>query len=186
MDALLMCGGQGIRFGTSAEKSLYEIGNQPMIGRVLAGLRASQIEAVHAVTSPHAPETKRYLERRAVNTIHTNGEGYVTDLNRALDQVETPVLTVAADLPLIDGEVIDCILRGYPGGSLTVCIQVSLKDLLGLSVEMTVVDDARELAPTGINIVSDEEEENTLVTFDARLAVNVNRRSDARIAERLL
>lgn len=191
-----MCGGRGSRLDAPVEKPLFEVAGRPMLGRVLTALRESRVDDVYAVTSPRAPETRAYLDDRPVAAIETPGEGYVDDLGRALDRVETPVLTVAADLPLVEGDAFDAVLDAYQNrdsggadgrdeGSLTVCVPAALKDLLGLSADLTYDEAGRTVAPTGINIVSDREAERVHVSHDVRLAVNVNRPADARIAEAL-
>ncbi|WP_394348666.1 NTP transferase domain-containing protein [Halovivax sp.] len=62
MDTLVMCGGRGTRLDAEVEKPLFEVGDRPMIDRVLDALSA--------------------------------------------DEVGTPLLTVAADLPLIEPETV--------------------------------------------------------------------------------
>jgi adenosylcobinamide-phosphate guanylyltransferase len=175
-----MCGGKGTRLDAPVEKPRFEVGGRPMVDRVIDALTASRIETVYAVCSPHAPETRRSVPKPRIDA---PGEGYVSDLQFALDQVDQPVLTVAADLPLLDGAVIDRVLDAHDGGPVTVCVPATVKRRLGASVETTLDDD--DLAPTGLNVVA-EGEETRLVIEDRRLAVNVNRRADATLAERLL
>jgi adenosylcobinamide-phosphate guanylyltransferase len=186
VDALVMCGGEGSRLDAPVEKPLFEVGGHPMIGHVLAALEASGVDAVHAAVSPQAPDTQSYLAERSVPRIETPGEGYVADLDRALASVETPVLTVAADLPLIGADAVDRVLAVHDRESVSVCVPAALKRVLGVSVGLTFGAAGRELAPAGINILTDRGGETTHVTHDVRFAVNVNRRSDAQIAEALL
>lgn len=186
MDALVMCGGAGTRLDRG-EKPLFEIGGKPMLARVLDALEASRIGTSHAATSPHTPATTQRLERRhGVDVIETDGDGYVPDLTSALERVDRPVLTVAADLPLLDGEIVDRTVGAYRSGALTVCAPAALKRQLGVSVDTTRTHDGRELALTGLNIVGTDDAETVRVSYDARLAVNVNRPADAAIAEALI
>jgi adenosylcobinamide-phosphate guanylyltransferase len=189
-----MCGGRGTRLEGEREKPLVSIGGVPMVDRVCDALRASRVERTFLVVSPHAPETRAYCrelvervdtERGAV--VETPGEGYVADLQRALadDRLATPVLTVAADLPLLDGEVVDRVLDAHEAGSLTVAVPAERKRELGVSVDTTFDHGGRELAPTGVNVVGDGPE-TTLVFDDDRVTVNVNRPGDLAAAERLL
>jgi adenosylcobinamide-phosphate guanylyltransferase len=187
-----MCGGRGTRLDSEAEKPLFEIGGRPMVARVADALEASRVETVHAVVSPNAPETSEFAETRdSLATIETPGEGYVADLQVALDAVESPVLTVAGDLPLLDADAVNLVLDAHDasadaaGGvapSTTVCVPAALKRALGASVDTAFERDGRELAPTGVNVVAESEEDTMYETYDARLAVNVNRRSDAELA----
>lgn len=178
-----MCGGRGTRLSLADEKPLVEIGGRAMVDRVLEALAGSGIERAYAVVSPNAPETRAHLEGR-VPTIETPGSGYVEDLDRALERVDRPALTVTADLPLLGADAVDRVLDRYEEDSTTVCVPAALKRELGVSVDTAFADDGRELAPTGVNVVSDGED-GVEVVNDVRLAVNVNRARDAWIAERI-
>ncbi|AFO56867.1 GTP:adenosylcobinamide-phosphateguanylyl transferase-like protein [Natrinema sp. J7-2] len=163
-----------------------------MIDRVLAALEASRIETIFAAVSPNAPATRSHIEERdGVATIETAGEGYVTDLLTVLERPELspPLLTVAADLPLLEAAVVDRILaaHGDAEASRTVCVPVALKRRLGVSIETRLEADDH-LAPTGVNVVGTTDESTTMtdVYDDPRLAVNVNRREDARLAADML
>ena len=175
-----MAGGAGTRLDRG-EKPLFEIAGKPMVDRVLDALEASTVETVYAVTSPQTPETTSHLEGR-VPIIETAGEGYVADLSAALDRVSRPVLTVVADLPLVAAENVDRAIDAYDGGAVTVCVPAALKRQLGVSVDTTRTHAGRELAPTGLNVVGERDDETIHVSHDARLAVNVNRPDDAAVA----
>lgn len=180
-----MCGGRGTRLDAPVEKPLFEVAGRPMVERVLTALEDSSVDAVYAVTSPHVPETRAYLDGRSVARIETPGDGYVDDLDRALDRVDGPVLTIAADLPLVEADAVDAVLDVHERGSLSVFVPAALKRLLDVSVDLTFEREGAEVAPTGINIVSALDADSSYVTYDVRFAVNVNRRADARIAEAL-
>jgi adenosylcobinamide-phosphate guanylyltransferase len=184
MDALVMCGGRGTRLDADTEKPLFRVGGVPMVDRVLAALDDSDVEGVYAATSPNAPATRAHLD---CPCIETPGEGYVADLDAALSdaRLETTVLTVAADLPLLDGEILDRVLAAHDGGSLSVLVPADRKRELGVSDDTTFERDGREMAPTGVNIVG-EDGDDAWVTDDHRVAVNVNTLSDARVAEQFL
>lgn len=177
-----MCGGRGSRLDSDCEKPLFEIGGRPMIDRVLAALEASSVDTVHAAVSPQTPETSAHLKDRSVSRIVTPGEGYVSDLDAALETVGEPVLTVVSDLPLLSTSLVDRILDSYDDGSLAVYIPAPVKQQLGLSIDITLEGNNHELTPAGLNIVADGTEHRH-VSYDVRLAVNVNRPSDAEIAE---
>jgi adenosylcobinamide-phosphate guanylyltransferase len=183
MDALVMCGGRGTRLGTDTEKPLYRIGGRPMIDHVHDALAASRIETARYVVSPHTPRTRDHL---AGDVIDAPGDGYVADLQYALERTDLPVLTVATDLPLLAGDAIDTVLERHGRGSLTVSVPVALKRLLGVSVETTMEADNEAVAPSGVNVVSKTDTDDTVVAYDVRFAVNVNRRSDGAVAEQLL
>ncbi|WP_339105818.1 NTP transferase domain-containing protein [Haloterrigena salinisoli] len=202
-----MCGGKGTRLESAHEKPLHPIDGVAMVDRVLAGLEESRADAVYAAVSPNAPETRAHLEATdGVATVETAGDGYVADLVELLErpELEPPVLTVAADVPLLAEAAIDRVLAvhgsaadaasgidavatdasdgdGSAVPSLTVAVPVALKRRLGVSVDATLEADDH-LAPTGVNVVGDSDESMTRVHYDPRLAINVNRREDARIA----
>ncbi len=185
MDALVMCGGVGTRLDRG-EKPLVEIGGETMLARVLDALEASRIDGIYAVTSSRTPRTTQWAERRdGVEVIETAGDGYVADLTGALERVERPVLTVVSDLPLLSGEVVDRTIDGYESGASTVCVPAELKRQLDVSVETTRAHGGRTLAPTGLNVVGKDDAETIRVSYDARLAVNVNRPEDIDAAEAL-
>ena len=180
-----MCGGAGTRLDRG-EKPLFEIGDTPMVAHVLDALKSSRIDTPYAVTSPQTPETSRWLgSRDGVDVIEAAGEGYVADLTRALEAVERPVLTVVADLPLLASEVVDRTIETYGSGALTVCVPATLKRQLGVTVDTTRDHGGHELAPTGLNVVGEDDTETIRVSYDARLAVNVNRSDDAAVADAL-
>ncbi|SFF89077.1 GTP:adenosylcobinamide-phosphate guanylyltransferase [Halopelagius inordinatus] len=195
-----MCGGRGTRLGGETEKPLVEVCGTPMLDRVASALRESRVETVRAVVSPNAPETASRARDIGLATVETPGNGYVEDLRYALDSVGRPVVTVAADVPLVTARHVDDAIAaskrvGGRGGdedgeddgfaSVTVCVPAALKRRLGASVDTTFDRDGRELAPTGLNVVSESAADTVRVTYDARLAVNVNRPDDAELAEDL-
>ena len=175
-----MCGGAGTRLDRG-EKPLFEVGGEPMVERVLDALEASRVDTTYAVTSPKTPGTADRLRGR-IPVVETDGEGYVADLTDALERVDPPVLTVVADLPLLSDETIDRAIDAHGGGALTVCVPAVLKRRLGVSIDTTRAHGGRDLAPTGLNIVGEREAETIRVSYDARLAVNVNRPEDAAVA----
>ncbi|MGQ4554691.1 NTP transferase domain-containing protein [Halobellus sp. GM3] len=212
-----MCGGRGTRLRgdgrragddsddgdrgpapTGREKPLVEVGGEAMLDRVIAAVRGSraaatgEIDAVHAVVSPHAPATAERARRLSTSVVETPGDGYVSDLQAALEEVGRPALTVPADLPLLASvHVDDAVERAKresetdaSAPSLTVCVPVALKRRLGASVDTAFEHGGRPVAPTGLNVVAGDDD-TVALTYDARLAVNVNRPGDRELAEAL-
>lgn len=178
-----MCGGRGTRLDSDVEKPLYRIGGRPMLDRVRGALTDSRIESIQYVISPHTPRTREHLDR---GVVEAPGEGYVVDLQYALERSDSPVLTVATDLPLVDGSAVDRVLDRHDTGSLTVAVPAACKRRLGVSVGTTMDVDGETVAPSGVNIVGEDEGDRTIVIDDDRFAVNVNHPSDAAVAEALL
>jgi len=193
--AVLLCGGAGTRLGGDVEKPLVEVGGTPMVDRVLDAVHAADaVGRVHAVASPDAPATAAHLHDRAAAadeplSVHEGaGAGYVADLDAALDRVDTPAVTVAADLPLLSPDVVDqAVDRAVDragGDSLSVCVPVAVKRALGVSADTTFVHDGTPVAPTGLNVVGDGSDRVTVREREA-LAVNVNRPDDLAVARDL-
>ena len=61
---------------------------------------------VFAATSPNSPDTKNELEQKGIETLDTEGNGYVNDLNFLLQKMDGFVFVVSGDLPLLDKEII--------------------------------------------------------------------------------
>lgn len=204
MDALVLCGGTGSRLGLDVEKPLLEIGGVPMVDRVIDALAGSRVEDIYAVGSPAVPDTRAHIERRygdapqqdgtgksgvgmgqelpRVDYLEAPGEGYVADLSAALETVETPVLTVVADLPLLEADALDWVLSAYERGSMTVCVPTARKAALGVTIDGTTTHDGTTVTASGVNVVGDPEPETITMTEDIRFAVNVNRSRDAWVA----
>ena len=189
MDALLMCGGRGTRLRPAVgdtEKPLVEVDGRPMVDRVVDALEASQVGTIVAAVSPATPETAAWLaDREGVRLVETPGEGYVDDLTTALETVETPVVTVTSDLPLLTGRLVDRAIEAAAGESLAVCVPQSLVESVGASVDTTVDHEGDPVVPTGLNVVGGGTDRRVVWTSE-RLAVNVNRPPDLRAAERML
>jgi len=183
-----MCGGAGTRLDADVEKPLFAVAGRAMVDRVCDALvAAGAVDRVHAAVSPRTPDTRSHLAAREdVAVVETPGEGYVADLDRALDVVGRPAVTAAADLPLLAAEHVGGALDARdaadgPAPSISVVVPVALKERLGASIDTA----ADGLAPTGLNVV-DEGGDSMHTTDDPRLAVNVNRREDAAVAADLL
>lgn len=170
-----MCGGRGTRLG-GGEKPLRRVAGRRSIDRVINALEGSNTDEVYAVTAPHAPNTASHV---SVPQIETGGEGYVRDLQAALDdeRLSGTVLTVAADLPLLDDAVVDGVIRAAEGGTLTAASPVGRVRALGFSVDTSMRHRGIAVRPAGINVVGTGPE-RVWVTRDRRLAANVNRPRD--------
>jgi adenosylcobinamide-phosphate guanylyltransferase len=175
-----MCGGRGTRLG-DGEKPLQAVDGVTLLDRVRAALTASRVETVFSVTAPDAPET---AARVGNPVIEAPGDGYVPDLQMALadERIEQPVLTVAADLPLLDGEALDAVLAAAGGQTLTVAVPAGRVRALGFSVDTTLRTGGVAVRPAGVNVVG-RDPERLWRTRDPRFAANVNRPRDLTSAE---
>ena len=180
-----MCGGEGSRLRSAVgdtEKPLVEVGGEPMVGRIVSALRKSEVTDIVAAVSPATPATAAFLDDRGVRRIKTPGDGYVADLDAALDHLKPPTVTVAADLPLVTAAHVDRAIAAADGDSLTVCVPADLVSELGGCPEPTIEHEGTTVVPTGLNVVADGPDRR-IVRHDERLACNVNRPADLRAAE---
>ena len=219
-----MCGGRGARLG-EGEKPLAPVAGRSMVDCALDALAASRVETAYAAVSPHTPRTReRLVARRSEATadpdagsvdlrvLDTPGDGYVADLRTALAAgPDQPTLTLAVDLPLLDGPAVDDVLDAHAAAdadALSVRVPAARKRELGASADAAAryddadgggVNDAdgggagdettADRVPAGVNVVGALDgagDEAVRTTRDARLAVNVNRPGDRRLAERIL
>ncbi|ERH06900.1 MAG: GTP:adenosylcobinamide-phosphate guanylyltransferase [Halonotius sp. J07HN4] len=181
---LVMCGGKGSRLRSAignTEKPLVAVDGKPMIDRVVAALRVSTLSTIVAAVSPATPETAAHLaEMDGVKRIETPGAGYVADLDDALAGLDSPTVTVAADLPLLTADHIDRAVAAAGDDSLSVCVPASIPETLGLSAEPTFDHAGETVVPTGLNIVGNTNE-RTVVWQAPRLAFNINRPADYQV-----
>jgi adenosylcobinamide-phosphate guanylyltransferase len=113
----------------------------------------------------------------------------VADLTAALEAVGRPAVTAVADLPLLAPVHVDRTVAAAraPSGapeSVLVAVPAPLVRSLGLRVDTSFERGGREVVPTGLNVAAAGPDAVRL-SFDARLAVNVNRPSDLALARAL-
>jgi adenosylcobinamide-phosphate guanylyltransferase len=122
MHALVMAGGKGTRMNARCEKPLLNINGKPMISYVLNALIDSKcFNYVWVAVSKNTVNTKAYLNEhyRSVMVIDTPAIDYVYDLNYALTYISNhmynaePILITAADLPLLDSNIVKYIIDMY-------------------------------------------------------------------------
>ena len=198
---LVMAGGKGSRLGIGVEKPLLPICGEAMLKRVVKALKSSKfIEALFIAVSKWTPNTKREAEKLGI-VIETSGLGYVDDLREALKVVWTrygfkDVVVVGSDLPLLDGELIDDVVKRYVESSreaLTVVVDCGAYEELGFDAEYLIECEDKLAVPVGLSVLRADlvdrkdllEEEMYLHPRVERL-VNVNTIKEAKIAEEIL
>ena len=103
MIGLVMAGGRGSRMEFPAPEKLLLEYKKPIIFHVIDSLNNSHcFSKVFAATSTNSPDTKYELEQIGVETLDTQGNGYVNDLNFLLQKMDGFVFVVSGDLPLLD------------------------------------------------------------------------------------
>jgi adenosylcobinamide-phosphate guanylyltransferase len=194
--ALVMAGGRGTRLALAEEKPLLRVGGKPIIEHVIAALKnAKKISSIVVAVSDYTPKTARLMLQFPVSVIKTPGKEYVSDMGYAVKQLQLrEVLAIAADLPLITGEVVDAILERYEQcgkPALAVVVPMETKEKLGLSGEYAFNVDNMLVVPAGINVIDgrrideDELDQEVCLLDREEVALNVNTVQELKIAENL-
>jgi adenosylcobinamide-phosphate guanylyltransferase len=196
--ALVMAGGKGTRMKLKEEKPLIEVCGKPVIEYVLAALKtAKKIDRVIVATTNYTPKTTVLMRHLGVEVIETPGNDYVSDMGYVVQTLKLGVfLAIAADLPLVKGELIDAVVKRYEHcgkPALTVAVPLETKAKLGMCIEYSFKEDNRDVVPVGINVIDGTKrygdewlDQDILVMNNSELAVNINTISELQLAERLL
>ena len=187
MIGLVMAGGRGSRMEFPATEKLLLEYEKPVIFHVIDSLNDSHcFSKVFAATSPNSPDTKFELEQIGVETLDTQGNGYVNDLNFLLQKMDGFVFVVSGDLPLLDEKIIQKLVE-FNSESVWTSFLVSKKFLNSLSLEsnLLVKCDGVECVYTGISIINADKiknlnsvKEDYIILDDKRIAFNLNTKED--------
>ena len=187
MIGLVMAGGKGSRMEFPAPEKLLLEYKKPIVFHVIDALNNSHcFSKVFAATSPNSPDTKFELEQTGVETLDTQGNGYVNDLNFLLQKMDGFVCVVSGDLPLLDEEIIQKLVE-FNSESVWTSFLVSKKFLgsLGLESNLLMKYDNVECLYTGISIINADKikdsnlvNEDFIILDDKRIAFNLNTKED--------
>ena len=188
MIGLVMTGGRGSRMEFPAPEKLLLEYEKPIIFHVIDSLNDSHcFSKVFAATSPNSPDTKRVLEERGIETLDTQGNGYVNDLNFLLQKMDGFVFVVSGDLPLLDKKIIQVITEKFNSKNIWTSFLVSKKFLNSLGLESNLLINSGDIdcVHTGISIINadkiqnlDPVKENYIILDDKRIAFNLNTKKD--------
>ena len=196
--ALVMAGGKGTRMQIAEEKPLVKVCGKPVIKYVLAALKdAKKIDSIIVATSSCTPKTTQLMKQLGVHVIETPGKDYVSDMGYAVQTLKLGVfLAIAADLPLVKGEMIDAIVDRYEccgKPALTVAVPLETKAKLGMCIEYSFKTDNKDVVPVGINVIDGHKrygdewlDQDIYLMNRQELAVNINTVSELQLAELLL
>jgi adenosylcobinamide-phosphate guanylyltransferase len=196
--ALVMAGGKGTRMKLPLEKPLIEVCGKTAIQYVLSALKeAKKIDRVIVATSNCTPKTTRLMRKLGVEVVETPGKDYVSDMGYVVQTLKLGVfLAIAADLPMVKGEMIDAVVERYERcgkPALTVAVPVETKTKLGMCIEYSFKIGEIDVVPVGINVIDgskrygDEWLDQDICLLDYQeLAVNINTVPELQLAERLL
>ena len=187
MIGLVMAGGKGTRMKSNEEKLLLPY-KQPLVLHVIDALKNSNcFEKIIAATSPNSPQTKNILVENNITIIETSGEGFVTDLNNILKQLDDFVLVSSGDLPLLDGDIIKQIIdnANHDKTWTSIVTTKSFQNSLNLEPECISTLNDEDYAHTGISIVNASKisnlatiEEDYLIIDDKRVCFNINTKNE--------
>jgi len=187
MIGLVMAGGKGTRMEFPASEKLLLEYKKPIIFHVIDSLNDSCcFSKVFAATSLNSPETRSELKQLGVETLDTSGNGYVNDLNFLLQSMDGFVFVVSGDLPLLDKEIIQKLLK-FNSESVWTSFLVSKEFLnsLGLESNLVIKYDNVDCVYTGISIINADKiknlnlvNEDYIILDDKRIAFNVNTNAD--------
>ena len=187
MIGLVMAGGRGSRMEFPAPEKLLLEYEKPIIFHVIDSLKNSHcFSKVVAATSPNSPDTKYELEQREIETLDTQGNGYVNDLNFLLQKMDGLVFVVSGDLPLLDEEIIQKLTK-FNSESVWTSFLVSSEFLnsLGLESNLLIKYDNVECVYSGISIINADKIRNLnsiiedyIILDDKRIAFNLNTKED--------
>jgi adenosylcobinamide-phosphate guanylyltransferase len=196
--ALVMAGGKGTRMKLAEEKPLIKVCGKPVIEYVLAALKNSRkIDSIIVATSTCTPKTTRLMKQLDVKVVETPGKDYVSDMGYAVQSLKLGVfLAIAADLPLVRGEMLDAIVERYERcgkPALTVAVPMAVKTQLGMCIDYSFKEGDQDVVPVGINVIDgckrygDEWLDQDIYVLNyEELAVNINTVAELQLAERLL
>jgi len=187
MIGLIMAGGKGTRMNLDNEKLLLKY-KKPIILHVVDSLNDSQcFSNILALTSSNSPNTKKLLQENNIEVFDTSGIGYVEDLTLVLQSRSDSMLVTSGDLPLLDEEIIQKIVKNYNPEKTWTSILVTNKFLttLGLESDYSIHYNNQKCNYTGISLINANKinssknlDENYIIINDKRIAFNLNTKQD--------
>ena len=195
--ALIMAGGRGTRFGGDIEKPMAMFMGKPLIKRVIEAAKESKrIEKIYVAVTAYSPKTTQEIKNTSVRLIETDGKGYHTDLQQAIKDAKLsgPVLIISADLPLLNGKILDEIVEKYEESNkpaLTVMIPEEACRKYGLSAVSIYEHNGNMYAVSGINIIDgqrifEEQEQEVFISSRPEAVFTVNSLDDLEAARKYL
>jgi len=198
--ALIMAGGKGTRMKYRGEKPLIKIGNKSFIEHIIDALKnAKKVDRIIVAVSEHTPQTAKRANDLSIEVAMTSGKDYILDLREAIKKLKLGcVITVSADLPLLEGKIIDKIIEHYEiCGKPVMAVMVPAErfESLGMSIDLILEEKGKRLVPAGVNILDgdkiekegfEKELDQEILVIDSEEFININTPKDLMIAEQLL
>jgi len=187
MIGIVMAGGKGSRMNLSEEKLLLKY-KKPIILHVIDALIASKcFTKILAITSSNSPKTRKLLEENNIELYDTSGDNYVKDLNVVLKSLNDFVLITSADLPFLDGDIVQKIVNLSNSENIwtTILVTKEFQESLHISSDYEINFKNQSCCYTGISLVNTKNiftleniPENFLIINDKRIAFNLNTKQD--------
>jgi len=183
--ALIMAGGKATRMQNIAEKPLLQVGDKPMIQRVIEALKDSgAVSRIVVSVTSDTQQTADTARRLGVEVTQTAGGGYEQDMRQAVKTLSLEdVIVVSADLPFLSPKIIDSAVKNYHSSgkpALMVAAPIGLFEKLRMKPSYTFDLSGQQLAPVGLNVINGRQidetmlDEMVLVAKDEDLVFNVN------------
>jgi len=182
-----MCGGKGTRMNLPQEKLLLKY-KTPIIQHVINALQESGcFSKIIGATSSNAPKTSEFLKSLGISMIQTEGNGYVNDLNRILQNFDEHVFVISGDMPLLDAKIIKKIvqLADVKNTWTVVLLSKNFLDSLHIKTDYLITYNKKEYSYSGISIVNPTRlsgmkpvDESYVILDDKRIALNLNTKQD--------
>ncbi len=193
--AIVMAGGKGTRMALAQEKPLLVVGGKPVVDHVISALKSAQrVSRVVVAASACTPKTAAHLKKLGVEVVETPAKEYVSDFAFVVKKLGLGVvLTVAADLPLLTGEVVDEVVDAYfrcGKPALAVAVPLETKRKLDMSLGYAFEHEGVQVVPAGLNVndgarIDDEWIDQAVYVVDrAEVAVNINTVEELKIARK--
>ena len=147
-------------------------------------------------TPKKSTKTPAKVKKTTVKVIETAGIGYHEDVQQAVQEANLigPVLIISADLPLVNGDLLDEIIGKYEQQSkpaLTVMIPEEAFQKYGLSAVSLYEHEGKMYAVSGINIIDgqrilEEQEQEVIESSRPEAVFTVNALKDLEEAKKFL
>jgi bifunctional UDP-N-acetylglucosamine pyrophosphorylase/glucosamine-1-phosphate N-acetyltransferase len=102
---IILAAGQGTRMKSARPKVMHEIAGRPMLGHVMAAMRAAGIERIVVVTAADAEEVRAYVAREGGESAVQKqqlGTGHAANAARQhFENFDGAIVTTYGDMPLI-------------------------------------------------------------------------------------
>ncbi|MGD1003999.1 MAG: NTP transferase domain-containing protein [Methanoregulaceae archaeon] len=193
MLALIMAGGEGHRLNLG-EKPLVSIAGQPMIAHVIRAFEVYGCDVV-VVASGKTPMTQNWCRTNGIDLFSASGKGYIKDMVDAvvaLDELN-PLFISVSDLPCLQANILETINTKYYKSRRDACSTWIPLSLVKNYRDAQYIEKVNKIdaCPCGVNIlrgdlISEPQDEFRLLLKEARLAHNVNTRTDLQYANTFL